>query len=88
MEKRKAAAVASVRHATVMLIGVAALLAGLACESAPPGQFTADITVGDVGKVTVGKLYVRDSKYRMEFSDGGTEWFIIVDEAANLSRSL
>lgn len=77
----------SVRLATITLIGVAALLAGLACESAPPGQFTADITIGDVGRVTEGKLFVRDGKYRMEFNDGGTELFIVVDEAANLSRS-
>jgi len=62
-------------------------LIGLACESAPPGQFTADVTMGDVGKVVKGKIFVRDGKYRLELDDGGREWFLIVDPQANISRS-
>jgi len=63
-------------------------LIGLACESAPPGQFTADVTVGDVGKVTKGKIYVKNDKYRLELDEGGRESILIVDQQANLSRIL
>lgn len=62
-------------------------LVGLACESAPPGQFTADITIGDVDKITQGKIYVKNGRYRMDLTEGGASWFMMVDPDANVSRS-
>ena len=62
-------------------------LIGLACESAPPGQFTADITIGDVDKITRGKIYVQNARYRMDLTEGGATWFMTVDPDADVSRS-
>jgi hypothetical protein len=62
-------------------------LIGLGCETAPPGQFMADITIGNIDKITHGKIYVQNSRYRMDLTEGGASWSMIVDQEANLTRS-
>ncbi len=75
--------------ARLFLIPIPAVLAlcGLACESAPPGQFRADITIGDLDKITTGRIRVHDSVYRLDLTEGGEHWFVVVDEKANISRT-
>ncbi|MDH3890242.1 MAG: hypothetical protein OEV49_04095 [candidate division Zixibacteria bacterium] len=75
------------RASLVLPLMVLTALVGFGCESAPPGQFMADITIGDVDKITRGKIYVQNSRYRMDLSEGGAAWFMTVDQEANLSRS-
>lgn len=51
-------------------------------------EFSADMVVVDGGNTTTNKLYVKDSKYRMETTEDGLEIIIIVDQETNLTRVL
>ena len=57
-------------------------------NAAPASQFTADMIQSDGGDTTTGKIYVKNSKYRMDQEEDGHQVFVIVDQTAGVTRVL
>lgn len=51
-------------------------------------EFSADMVVVERGKTMTNKIYVEDTRYRIETKEDGLEIIVIVDEGANLTRVL
>ncbi|OYD17477.1 hypothetical protein CH333_00880 [candidate division WOR-3 bacterium JGI_Cruoil_03_44_89] len=66
------------------LVGMAALV--VCSIPAFAAQFTADINEHDGEQIKSGKIYVKDSKYRMELEEDGQQIVIIVDQDAGVTR--
>jgi hypothetical protein len=58
------------------------------CSLTFAAEFSADMIVTEGGKLMTNKIFVKDSKYRMETTEDGQEIIIIVDQEANLTRVL
>ena len=71
------------------LFGAVVVLALSAfCSSTLAAEFSADMVVVDGGNTATNKIYVKDSKYRIETTEDGQEIIVIVDQEANLTRVL
>ncbi len=67
--------------------GMIVALAMFASSNAVPvSQFTADMILSEEGNVTTGKIYVKNSKYRMDLEEDNRQIFVIVDQTAGVTR--
>jgi OOP family OmpA-OmpF porin len=55
-------------------------------NAASASEFTADMIQSEGGDTTTGKIYVKDSRYRMDLEEDGREIFVIVDQNAGVTR--
>ena len=58
------------------------------CSSTLAAEFSADMVVVDGSNTLTNKIYVKDSKYRLETTEDGQEIVVIVDQGANITRVL
>ena len=49
-------------------------------------QFNADLLQTKDGKTSKSKLYVKDTQYRMDMQERGTEFFLLVDHREGITR--
>lgn len=69
------------------LASMIVVFALFACSNAAPvSQFTADMIQSEGGDTITGKIYVKNSKYRMDLEEDGHQVFIIVDQTAGVTR--
>jgi len=57
-------------------------------NAAPASQFTADMIQSEGADTITGKIYVKNSKYRMDLEEDGHQVFVIVDQTAGVTRVL
>jgi len=71
------------------LASMIVVFALFACSNAAPvSQFTADMIQSEGGDTITGKIYVKNSKYRMDLEEDGHQVFVIVDQTAGVTRVL
>ena len=67
-------------------ISFLAFLLTVSVPSLYAAQFTADVIQTKDGKTSKSKLYVRDTQYRMDMQERGTELFLLVDSREGITR--
>ncbi len=70
---------------TGMIVALAILVNS---NAAPASQFTADMIQSEGGDTITGKIYVKNSKYRMDLEEDSHQVFVIVDQTAGVTRVL
>jgi len=58
------------------------------CSQAISAEFTADLIDINSGDTTIGMIYVKGLKYRMEKEEDGQQIIIIVNQEANLTQAI
>ena len=74
------------KSAATTLISFLVLFLTLSVSSLYAAQFTADVLQTKDGKTSKSRLYVRDTQYRMDMQERGTEFFLLVDRKQGITR--